>query len=107
MIPLSSPCSSLKMEHDLAPLVPVVEDLHWIDISSEEFLSSLMDAVAAVPLGHAPLRLYRGYPSGSGDPDRALTQVERGCSEARATGSMKYVARFHALRGETVLASRQ
>src|SRR5712691_1184245 len=34
----------------LRPLVLVVEDLHWIDTSSEEFLNSLMDAVAAVPL---------------------------------------------------------
>src|SRR5262249_41687421 len=42
-----------------------------------------------------------------GDPDRALTQVERGFSEARATGSMKYVARFHALRGEIALTARQ
>jgi predicted ATPase len=30
--------------------VLVVEDLHWIDTSSEEFRSSLMDVVAAVPL---------------------------------------------------------
>jgi tetratricopeptide (TPR) repeat protein len=42
-----------------------------------------------------------------GAPERALTQVERGFSEARATGSMKYIARFHALRGEIVLAARQ
>jgi tetratricopeptide (TPR) repeat protein len=42
-----------------------------------------------------------------GDPDRALTQVERGFVEARATGSMKYVARFHALHGEIALAARQ
>jgi class 3 adenylate cyclase/tetratricopeptide (TPR) repeat protein len=42
-----------------------------------------------------------------GAPDRALTQVERGFIEARATGSMKYVARFHALRGEIALAARQ
>src|SRR5262245_7441451 len=34
----------------LRSLVLVVEDLHWIDTSSEEYLSSLMDAVAAVPL---------------------------------------------------------
>ena len=34
----------------LRPLVLVVEDLHWIDSSSEECLSALMDAVAAVPL---------------------------------------------------------
>ena len=39
-----------------------------------------------------------------GAPDRALTQVERGFIEARATGSMKYIARFHALRGEIALA---
>jgi len=42
-----------------------------------------------------------------GTPERALTQVERGFIEARATGSMKYVARFHALRGEIALAARQ
>jgi len=42
-----------------------------------------------------------------GVPDRALTQVERGFIEARATSSMKYVARFHALRGEIALAVRQ
>jgi len=42
-----------------------------------------------------------------GVPDRALTQVERGFIEARATGSMKYIARFHAIRGEIVLAARQ
>jgi tetratricopeptide (TPR) repeat protein len=42
-----------------------------------------------------------------GDPERALTQVERGFVEARATGSMKYVARFHALRGEIALTARQ
>jgi class 3 adenylate cyclase len=32
------------------PLVLVVEDLHWIDTSSEEFLNALLDAVAGVPL---------------------------------------------------------
>jgi tetratricopeptide (TPR) repeat protein len=42
-----------------------------------------------------------------GAPDRALTYVERGFSEARATGSMKYIARFHALRGEIALATQQ
>src|SRR5262245_49669074 len=34
----------------LCPLVLVVEDLHWIDTSSEEFLTFLLDAVAGVPL---------------------------------------------------------
>jgi predicted ATPase len=28
----------------------VVEDLHWIDTSSEEFLNAMLDAVAGVPL---------------------------------------------------------
>jgi len=34
----------------LRPLVLVVEDLHWIDTSSEECLAFLLDAVAGVPL---------------------------------------------------------
>ena len=32
------------------PLVLVIEDLHWIDLSSEEFLTFLLDAVAGVSL---------------------------------------------------------
>jgi tetratricopeptide (TPR) repeat protein len=32
------------------PLVLVIEDLHWIDTSSEECLTFLLDAVAGVPL---------------------------------------------------------
>ncbi len=34
----------------LRPPVLVFEDLHWIDTSTEEYLSSLMDSVAGVPL---------------------------------------------------------
>jgi class 3 adenylate cyclase/tetratricopeptide (TPR) repeat protein len=34
----------------LRPLVLVTEDLHWIDSSTEEYLGSLMDSVAGVPL---------------------------------------------------------
>jgi predicted ATPase/class 3 adenylate cyclase len=34
----------------LRPLVLVIEDLHWIDTSSEEFLNTMLDAVAGVPL---------------------------------------------------------
>src|SRR5262249_25087905 len=41
------------------------------------------------------------------NPEQALIYVERGFTEARATGSMKYVARFHALRGEIALTARQ
>jgi class 3 adenylate cyclase/tetratricopeptide (TPR) repeat protein len=32
------------------PLVLVIEDLHWIDTSSEECLNTMLDAVAGVPL---------------------------------------------------------
>ena len=34
----------------LRPLVLVCEDLHWVDASTEEYLTALMDSVAAVPL---------------------------------------------------------
>jgi class 3 adenylate cyclase/tetratricopeptide (TPR) repeat protein len=34
----------------LRPLILVFEDLHWVDTSSEEYLGSLMDSVAGVPL---------------------------------------------------------
>src|SRR5262245_31584568 len=34
----------------LRPLVLVIEDLHWIDTSSEECLNAMLDAVAGVPL---------------------------------------------------------
>jgi predicted ATPase len=34
----------------IRPLVLIVEDLHWIDTSTEEYLGFLMDSVAAVPL---------------------------------------------------------
>lgn len=34
----------------LRPSVSVYEDLHWIDSSSEEFLGSLVDSVAGMPL---------------------------------------------------------
>jgi class 3 adenylate cyclase/tetratricopeptide (TPR) repeat protein len=37
-------------EARLRPLVLVVEDLHWIDSSSEEYLGSLMDSLAGVPI---------------------------------------------------------
>jgi len=32
------------------PTISIYEDLHWIDSSSEEFFSSLVDAVAGIPL---------------------------------------------------------
>jgi class 3 adenylate cyclase/tetratricopeptide (TPR) repeat protein len=34
----------------LRPLVLVIEDLHWVDPSTEEYLASVIDSVASVPL---------------------------------------------------------
>jgi class 3 adenylate cyclase/tetratricopeptide (TPR) repeat protein len=34
----------------IRPLVLVVEDLHWMDSSSEEYLASLLDSMAAMPV---------------------------------------------------------
>ncbi len=34
----------------IRPIVFVFEDLHWVDTSTEEYLTTLMDAVASVPL---------------------------------------------------------
>jgi class 3 adenylate cyclase/tetratricopeptide (TPR) repeat protein len=53
----------------LRPLVLVIEDLHWIDTSSEEFLTFLLDTVAGVPLlllvtyriGYTPLFGSRSF----------------------------------------------
>ena len=45
----------------------MIEDLHWIDTSSEEFLTFLLDAVAGVPL--LLLVTYRiGYTPDRGGP---------------------------------------
>jgi class 3 adenylate cyclase/tetratricopeptide (TPR) repeat protein len=58
----------------LRPLVLVVEDLHWIDTSSEECLNAMLDAVAGVPL--LLLATYRiGYtpPFGSRSFSTTLT----------------------------------
>jgi len=34
----------------IRPIVFVFEDLHWVDISTEEYLTGLMDAVASAPI---------------------------------------------------------
>src|SRR2546422_9626661 len=34
----------------LRPLVLVFEDLHWVDSNTEEYLTSIMDSIASVPL---------------------------------------------------------
>src|SRR5919197_1413855 len=69
----------------LRPLVLVVEDLHWIDTSSEEFLTFMMDAVAGVPL--LLLMTYRiGYtpPFGSRSFSTTLTLHSFSAAEALA-----------------------
>jgi len=65
------------------PLVLVVEDLHWIDTSSEEYLGFLMDAVAAVPL--LLLVTYRiGYTPPFGSRSFCTTLTLHSLSEAEA-----------------------
>jgi tetratricopeptide (TPR) repeat protein len=65
----------------LRPLVLVVEDLHWIDTSSEEFLAFLLDAVAGVPL--LLLVTYRiGYTPPFGRRSFATTLTLQSFSEA-------------------------
>jgi class 3 adenylate cyclase/tetratricopeptide (TPR) repeat protein len=65
----------------LRPLVLVVEDLHWIDTSTEEYLGFLMDSVAAVPL--MLIATYRvGYTPPFGSRSFHTTLTLRSLSEA-------------------------
>jgi class 3 adenylate cyclase/tetratricopeptide (TPR) repeat protein len=65
----------------LRPLVLVVEDLHWIDTSSEEFLNAMLDAVAGVPL--LLLVTYRiGYTPPFGSRSFSTTLTLQSFSEA-------------------------
>jgi tetratricopeptide (TPR) repeat protein len=43
----------------------------------------------------------------TGDPERARAQADIGLAQARATGSLKYVSKAHALRGEAALRAGQ
>ena len=63
------------------PLVLVVEDLHWIDTSSEECLTFMLDAVAGVPL--LLLVTYRiGYTPPFGSRSFSTTLTLQSFSEA-------------------------
>ena len=62
----SLPCGRCRSVAHSAPLVLVIEDLHWIDTSSEEFLTFLLDAVAgraAAAPGDLPHRLHPPFGS--------------------------------------------
>src|SRR5262245_28057162 len=85
----------------LRPLVLVVEDLHWIDTSSEEFLSSLMDAVAAVPL--LLILTYRAeYASPFGSRSfyttltlHSLSEAETAAMASRVLGTAQFPPELH------------
>src|SRR5712691_9238739 len=85
----------------LRPLVLVFEDLHWIDTSTEEYLSVLMDAVAAVPL--LLILTYRiGYTPPFGSRSFHTTLMLRSLSEAvslamagRVLGSAQFPEELH------------
>ncbi|MBI4245679.1 MAG: tetratricopeptide repeat protein, partial [Candidatus Rokubacteria bacterium] len=67
----------------IRPLVLVFEDLHWIDTSTEEYLGSLMDSVAGVPL--LLILTYRvGYTPPFGSRSFYTTITLRSLSEAEA-----------------------
>src|SRR5215471_14444479 len=82
----------------LRPLVLVVEDLHWIDTSSEEFLTFMLDAVAGVPL--LLLVTYRiGYTPPFGSRSFSTTLTLYSFSEAETltmVGHILGVAQFPA-----------
>jgi class 3 adenylate cyclase/tetratricopeptide (TPR) repeat protein len=85
----------------LRPLVLVFEDLHWIDTSTEEYLSALMDSVAAIPL--MLLLTYRvGYTPPFGSRSfhttvtlRSLSETESLAMAGRVLGSEQFPAELH------------
>jgi class 3 adenylate cyclase len=65
----------------LRPLVFVVEDLHWIDATSEEYLAQLVDSVAGLPI--MLVLTYRvGYAPPFGTRSYQTTITLRSLSEA-------------------------
>jgi tetratricopeptide (TPR) repeat protein len=72
------------------PLVLVIEDLHWIDTSSEEFLNAMLDAVAGVPL--LLLVTYRiGYTPPFGSRSFYTTLTLQSFSEAETLAMAGHV----------------
>jgi tetratricopeptide (TPR) repeat protein len=65
----------------IRPIVFVFEDLHWIDTSTEEYLATLMDSVASVPI--MVLLTYRvGYAPPFGSRSFYTTLTLHSLSEA-------------------------
>jgi class 3 adenylate cyclase/tetratricopeptide (TPR) repeat protein len=74
----------------LRPLVLVVEDLHWVDTSSEEVLNAMLDAVAGVPL--LLLVTYRiGYTPPFGSRSFYTTLTLHSFSEAETVAMAGHV----------------
>ena len=67
----------------LRPLIIVIEDLHWIDISTEEYLTALIDAVTCLPV--MVLLTYRvGYSPPFGQQNFFTTLTLQSLPEADA-----------------------
>jgi tetratricopeptide (TPR) repeat protein len=74
----------------LRPLVLIVEDLHWIDTSSEECLNAMLDAVAGVPV--LLLVTYRiGYTPPFGSRSFSTTLTLHSFSEAETLAMAGHV----------------
>jgi class 3 adenylate cyclase/tetratricopeptide (TPR) repeat protein len=80
------------------PIVFVFEDLHWVDTSTEEYLSLLMDSVASVPI--LVVLTYRvGYTPPFGSRSfyttitlRSLTEGEAATMASRMLGADQFPA---------------
>jgi class 3 adenylate cyclase/tetratricopeptide (TPR) repeat protein len=87
----------------LRPLVFVFEDLHWIDTSTEEYLGSLMDSVARVPL--MLVLTYRvGYTPPFGSRSFQTTVTLHALSEAETLAMASRVLGAEQFPGELTAA---
>jgi predicted ATPase/DNA-binding winged helix-turn-helix (wHTH) protein len=87
------------------PLVLAVEDLHWIDLTSEEWLASLVESLAPIPLlllttyrpGYRPLWTDKSYAT-----QLALTRLTPEASRAVVQSVPQSMPLSDALRREIV-----
>ena len=88
----------LDSDHHALPILPGREP------TPKPFLRPVRDHPGApLRLKHAVIQDV-AYNSRA---EEALGQIDKAAAIARETGSMKYVARSHALRGEAVLGAKQ